>query len=628
VIVAHAHAAARAHALLVLAAACHHTPPHRPGEDRLQEIRFEGNHSISSDDLRAGLALHRVQREGTAPDPYLITVDGDRIKGSYLRRGFLEVDVHSRVDRHGDELTVIYTIDEGPRALTKVVINGIPAGDSRLTELKIRAELPLREGVPFVYDQYDKAKAGLLGVAEDAGYAHAALDAKVVADRANGLAVITLTYELGPKCHFGAITIEGAEPDLEDSVRARLAFVTGDPFSASAIAKSQRAIYAMQRFSTVRILPDKSRGETVDVEVSVSPASAHELSLGGGLGADPATYEVRGRVGYSQIGWPLPLYRFDFDGRPAYAVLRDNSGSDPRVRALAKLSRMDLFYPFVTGEIEGGYAYEVLEAYTQYGPRVRLGVSSPLGADAVTLRVGWRIEHYNFRNISSLIDPMLAEQIGLLSTERNGAFDQSLVVDLRDNLLEPRYGAYAEVRVSEGGTFAAGKEAYTEVVPEIRGYLPVPGSKVVLAGRFRYGAIWGDVPVSERFFSGGASSQRGFSERRLAPTVSGETSDGFQSEPYGGAGLVDTSAEVRARLGTIRGMDIGGVVFLDGGDVTVTPQELDFGDLHWAAGGGVRLFTVLGAVRFDVGYRLNRTGPTEPEPNSHYAFHLSIGEAF
>ena len=39
-------------------------------------------------------------------------------------------------------------------------------------------------------------------------------------------------------------------------------------------------------------------------------------------------------------------------------------------------------------------------------------------------------------------------------------------------------------------------------------------------------------------------------------------------------------------------------------------------------------FTVIGAVRFDFGYRLNRTGPMEPEPNSHYAFHLSIGEAF
>jgi outer membrane translocation and assembly module TamA len=51
-------------------------------------------------------------------------------------------------------------------------------------------------------------------------------------------------------------------------------------------------------------------------------------------------------------------------------------------------------------------------------------------------------------------------------------------------------------------------------------------------------------------------------------------------------------------------------------------------NLHWAAGLGLRLFTIVGAVRADVGYRLNRTGYGEPDPGSHFAFHLSIGEAY
>ena len=56
--------------------------------------------------------------------------------------------------------------------------------------------------------------------------------------------------------------------------------------------------------------------------------------------------------------------------------------------------------------------------------------------------------------------------------------------------------------------------------------------------------------------------------------------------------------------------------------------DIDFGNLHWAAGPGVRVFTPLGAVRADVGFRLNRTGPMEPEPDSKLAFHISIGEAY
>lgn len=308
---AHTHVAARAHALIAILlgiSACHHTPPRHPGEEYLEAIRFEGNKSISSSDLRTGLALHRVMSQGSAPDPYLVTVDADRIKGEYMRRGFLEADVHSRVERHGDAVTVIYKIDEGPRALTKIVINGLPKGDPLLTEKKVRDTILLRDGQPFSYEPYDKAKEPLFGIAEDAGYAHAKLDARVVVDRVNHQGVVTLTYDPGPKCHFGKVTIQGVDdPDLRDSVRARLAFDTGQQFSAAAIAKSQRNLYAMQRFSTVRILPDKSDGDTVDVHVSLAHASAHELSLGGGVGIDPATYEVRGRVGYSQIGWPLPL---------------------------------------------------------------------------------------------------------------------------------------------------------------------------------------------------------------------------------------------------------------------------------------------------------------------------------
>ena len=99
-------------------------------------------------------------------------------------------------------------------------IHGLPA-DPELPVAKVRKVLPLEDGKPFDYEPYDKAKELLLAVVEDAGYAHAKLDAKVIADRANHEAVIELTYDTGPKCKFGAIDIVGAPPDLVDAVRAR-----------------------------------------------------------------------------------------------------------------------------------------------------------------------------------------------------------------------------------------------------------------------------------------------------------------------------------------------------------------------------------------------------------------------
>ena len=82
------------------------------------------------------------------------------------------------------------------------------------------------------------------------------------------------------------------------------------------------------------------------------------------------------------------------------------------------------------------------------------------------------------------------------------------------------------------------------------------------------------------------------------------------------------------RLTEVKGMGLGGVAFLDGADVVDQGQDIDLMNLHWAVGLGLRLFTIVGPVRADVGYRLNRTGPGNPDAGSHWAFHLSIGEAY
>lgn len=626
-----AHVRALAHgfiAVLLLSIGCGRKPVHRPGEEYLQAIRIEGNDSIDADDLRKGLALQRVLKQGSSPDPYLVVIDGQRIRGEYLRRGFLEVDVRSRVERHGDATTVIYTVQEGPRAKTRVMLTGIPEGEPELRD-EVREALPLEDGEYFSYEPYDEAKERLLGIVENAGFAHATLDAHVIADRANHLAIVHLAYQLGPKSRFGTVEVSGVSGQLADAIRARVAFESGDVYSAEAIAETQRALYGMGRFSTVRVVPDKDGGDVIDVSISVARSAGNELALGGGIGSDPAAYEVRARTNYTKVGWPFPLTDFRVDLRPAYARLRDDGGSEPRIRALANLRRIDLFRPFVTGEIEGGYTYLTWEAYTSYGPIARLGIESPIVTKALRLRVGWQLEYQSFRQISPLIDETLQMQLGLDRSQRVGQFTQAAVLDLRDNPIEPRLGIYAELRVDEGTQLAGSGVEFYRATPELRGFVPVPvpGIGLVLAARARAGRIWGDVPVTERYFSGGSTTQRGFGERRLAPTLVGEVDGDVREVPIGGAELAEASIELRTKLATIRDMGVGGATFLDGGDVS-NRGELDLGNLHWAAGLGLRLYTVIGAVRADLGYRLNRTGPGEPQPGSRWAFHFSIGEAF
>lgn len=611
--------------LAMVAGGCARGPVHKPGDEYLAGIHIEGNSALKDSTLTTGLALKRTQKRGRAPDPYLVDVDADRIKGEYLRRGYLDVDVKARVERSGDAATVIYTVAEGPRAKTKISITGIE--DAALVE-KIREKLPLSDGDPFDYEKYELAKEPLQQVVEDAGYAHVKLTPQIIADRAENVAVVSLAYETGPKCTFGPIEITGVEGRLREAVEARLAFQPGQQYSASAVLQTQRALYALNRFSSVTVQPVKEGGTApvIAVKVAVAESAKHELTLGGGFGLDPAAYEVRARAGYTVSAWPFPMDTVSVDLRPAYALLRDGSGFEPRVKALAKLERKDLLWTYSTGEIEGGYDYLAYEAYTSYGPRLRLGVTTPIKTERLQLRVGWGIQQADFRNFHPLIDEGLAMQIGIDETERVAAYTQSLIIDLRDNLIEPTFGAYSEVRISEGTKYAGGNYDYFQVVPELRGYVPI--GRTVLAARLRSGATFGDLAPTERFFSGGASSQRGFSERKLAPSAIGEYDGSLRSIPYGGGALLETGLELRVPITKIKDMPFGAVGFLDGGDVTETVDELHPTNLHWAAGLGLRLLTIIGPVRLDVAYRLNRKGGMNPDPDSSFAFHLGVGEAF
>lgn len=632
-----------------LLAGCAHKPAHRAGEEQLVAVNFEGNKQLSNKKLLTGLALHRTLNRGGAPDPYLVQIDGDRIRGEYLRKGYLDIDVRSRVERQGDAATVTYTVEEGQRAVTHVVITGLPDDVPVAT---VRGQLPLQDGKPFDYLAYDLAKPMLIGVVQDAGYAHARLDASVIADRAHHAAVVELAYTPGPKCRFGNVEIAGATGELATAVRERLAFAPGQMYSTQAITQTQRNLYGFGRFSTVRVQPVPGDGEEVSMKVAVSESARHQVQLGGGFGIDQKGASVRGRAGYSIAGWPFPLDTVSLDLRPEYAYQPNAGGYEPRIRALARFERADLFWTYTKTQIDAGYNYLAVEAFTSYGPLARLAFETPLGTPRVKLRVGWRLEQDSFRNISTIIDPpavavmehgdlinpdavKLKHTLGLDRSERLGGYEQALAVDLRDHPLEPRLGAYGELHTTEGTPLAGGAFNYFEAIGDLRGFVPLVAG-AVLAGRARYGGIWGStVPATERLFSGGAVSQRGFGDRRLALFTNGQTfgpdgtPTGSSTVFYGGAGLVETSLEARVPVTTIRTMPLGFVTFLDGGDVTGTPGEINLGHLHWAAGGGLRLVTAVGPVRLDVGYRLNRTtGNNDPDPNSRFAYHLTIGEAF
>jgi outer membrane protein assembly factor BamA len=611
-------------ALLAACAAGPKPRVHKPGEEYLAGLRIEGNHAIASDDLVPGLALQRAADAQRGIDDYQLQLDRERIETAYHKRGFFAVQVHTRIEHQGDAATAVFTVVEGPRATTHVVFVGLPP---EVPEAQARARVPLVDGAPFDYDAYEQAKDPLLLVVEDAGYAHAALEASVIADRSHAQATVEYVFDSGPRCTFGDISIEGVDGMLADSIRARLKFHPGDRYSTTAVLQTQDALYAFGRFATVRARAQREGSETaIRVRVSVTLPEQNELRTGVGGGADSLTDFVRLHVTYARARLFTPLTTFNADLRPEGVA----EGLDCRIdfwncnryyfrgRLIGTLTQYDFLLTDLKGEAELGLDYLTLEAYQRVGGHARLGLSRPLGTRRLQLHVGWQYTYADFSEI--FVSAAAAASIGIDHPDDVGAYTAALVLDLRDKQIEPTRGMYADLRVAKGTRLAGGDFDYLELIPDVRAFYSL--GDTVLAARARFGTISGQVPAIERFYGGGIASHRGFALRRLSPV------DPVTGIVIGGAALLETSFEVRQPIPWLFDGLFGAVVFLDGGDVTSQLSQLDVRNLNWAAGAGLRVLTPIGPLGLDFAYRLNRTGPTDPEPGERYQFILALGEAF
>ncbi len=111
------------------------------------------------------------------------------------------------------------------------------------------------------------------------------------------------------------------------------------------------------------------------------------------------------------------------------------------------------------------------------------------------------------------------------------------------------------------------------------------------------------------------------------PPPAGSTGTGCSLVPSGGAGLLLTSLEWRH---SVMG-PVGASVFLDGGQVWQAWREVNFGELRWGAGVGVRVETPVGPLRLEYGWKFKRLEigtPPNTQRESAGELFLSFGNPF
>jgi outer membrane protein assembly factor BamA len=193
----------------------------------------------------------------------------------------------------------------------------------------------------------------------------------------------------------------------------------------------------------------------------------------------------------------------------------------------------------------------------------------------------------------------------------------SFIRDTRDKPLDAHRGVFETVDLGISPKLFGSTDNFARFFGQAAYYREIE-PWMVWANDVRLGLVdsfaGSHVPISERFFSGGADSLRGFPLNGAGPQVPATLCTQANNEatctaqitaPAGGHQLFIFNSEGRFPL-TVIYKNLGGVVFYDGGNVYT---NIGFGHFFSAysnsVGLGLRYQTPVGPIRIDVGRNLS-----------------------
>jgi outer membrane protein assembly factor BamA len=272
--------------------------------------------------------------------------------------------------------------------------------------------------------------------------------------------------------------------------------------------------------------------------------------------------------------------------------------------------------------------------------------------------------------VRPLLHPDAPDSLGAVFTSlniratRTRAVIYNLAHEQRNDIFRPTSGALVTAEGAVAVDWLGGSNSFVKGSAAWHGYTgtPVGGSLAlrVAAGAVRpYGksADLGSegVPYQERFFAGGGASVRGYQEGSLGPQLTNRDFLELQNDvpvpdgaSAGGNYLLLANAEWRFPLPVLSRWKLGGVLFIDGGNVwqrlddirlrafrlrayprlPEDPSATKLWDFRYSIGTGLRLDTPFGPVRVDVGFPLKRARLSETLAEDRALFHFSLGYPF
>jgi outer membrane protein assembly complex protein YaeT len=502
---------------------------------------------------------------------------------------------------------VTLKIKEGP--WVKVTeINVEVAGAVDLSEL--RQKWPLNPGDRFAEKPYDALKNLYLNYLPNHGYPRVKVRGRVHLNEAQNTARVFLNVNPGPLSYFGAIRIKDEEK-LETpaaAIMAKLTFKPGEVFNLGELFNTQRKLYATNLFRSVVLTPEEvpPHEHTVPIVVQLEENKKRSLKFGLGYGDEE---KVRARLGLR--------YRNLWGGGRVLDL-------DSRYSTLGYLFSELFTNPVVFGSSldfvnQSGARRRNLPGFNDYA----YFTQSRLERD-----IPWDLRVYFGHGLEFArpFDIPVETLIRLQGTQPERMYRSSFAIlglrqDTTDSHIEPHRGGTLDLANEFAPTFFGSNMEFVQSVMDLRRYHTVGDTKLVAAGRVRFGVIQPiqnttQIPISRLFFSGGANSVRGYQLDYLGPRNA-------SNDPIGGEAVMEFSIEGRFPLPIYE--KIGGVIFLDAGNVFPRIHNLDLGQLKYSPGFGVRYLSPIGAIGVDIAFPTNRINYQQDSP---YQIHFTVGYGF
>ncbi len=545
---------------------------------------------------------------------------------SYLAlRGFDRARVGPAVvEESGSRLAVRVPVEEGPQ---RRVVNIVFRGVEHLAEPEARRLLRLREGGPFHPLLLDQSLNSVRARYEELGYTRVQATASLDWNDDNTLADVEIQVLEGPRTVVEQVILRGNTRTESAPILRAAGLERGDKVSRGDLLRVQRRLYGLGIFSSVdvRLAPGAPLTGRRDVIVRVEEGKSRRVSYGVGWDSEDG---ARAIVGFSHGN----LLRRAVDGR----IDLRWSQRDQLVRALIHQPFLGRFELPTTASLFA--VEEIEESFTSKRRGFQLESSRLYPRSRINLLYTYKIVEIEPDAAFAALDP--AELSRVLDIDRDlqevalSSLRPGWLVDRRDDPVQPRRGwssnlsaEYAFPFLSTDAEFVKGFSQQT--VHRDLGRLGVAvaslrlGAIEPLAGRAPGegpGALPSRrVPISERFFAGGRTSHRAY--RRDLLGIPGDTlvdSDGALV-PVGGNGLMLANLDWRFPIAG----PVGGVAFVDAGNVWSDWRKIDPGELKPGAGVGVRYDSPIGPLRLEVGWKLDRLPGESPA-----VVFLSFGNPF